>query len=222
MHSPAARAAGAAMVLAAYYWLLVTHPFARSNDPAELQLQNDIHSSRELFEARRFADALPPTERLANQLSTEAIYQDRLARILHELHRPDAEAQAWERVMAASPTPVDACPMIAEAYQEAGVTDRAIAAFERCASLPPANPDFLLFLGQALLKANRNVEARVAFERGLAIDSTYPDLHLLLGIRRFDDGDHAGARESFDAFLRLAPERRSEVDVWLQRTAQKP
>lgn len=221
MQSPGARAAGAAIVLAAYYWLLVTHPFARSIDPADLQLQDDIRDSRAWFDARRFADALPPTERLAHQLSTQAVYQERLARILHELKRPADEAQAWERMMAASPTPVDACPMIAEAYRDAGANDRAIASFERCATLPPANPDFLLGLGQLLLKAGRGADARRAFERGLESDNTYPDLHLLLGIRRFDAGELAAARESFEAFARLAPERRAEVGEWLQRTEPK-
>jgi len=222
MDRPALRTASAAVILAAYYFLLATQPFARTSDSADRQLDQDIRDSRALFDAGRFAEALPVTARLAGQLNTQAVYHERHAQILHQLHRPAEEAQAWEQMMAASPTPVDACPMIAEAYEQAGAADRALATFERCAALPPLNPDFLLFLGQALLKADRKAEARAAFERGLVVDRTYPDLHFLLGIRKFDDGERAGALESFETFAQLAPQRRAEVDVWLERARQQP
>lgn len=215
------RAAAAATVLAAYYWVLALQPFAPQASAADAALDQDIRDSRALFEARRFEDALAPTERLATQLSTQAIYHERHALILGELSRPLDEAQAWERMMAASPTPVDACPMIADAYKKAGDASRARAALERCASLPPINPDFLLSLGQSFLEEGRKADARQAFERGLAVDAAYPDLHLLVGVRKFDDGDLAGARVSFERFLELAPDRKAEVDMWLQRTEPK-
>jgi tetratricopeptide (TPR) repeat protein len=217
----ASRAASAATVLAAYYWVLALQPFAPQANGADAALDRDIRDSRALFDAKRFDEALPPTQRLATQLPTHAIYHERHALILRELSRPADEAQAWERMMAASPTPVDACPMIAEAYEKAGDPAKARSALERCASLPPINPDFLLSLGQSFLKDDRKADARQAFERGLAVDETYPDLHLLLGVRKFDDGDHAGARVSFERFLQLAPDRKAEVEVWLQRTEPK-
>jgi len=220
--TPRSRAVAAVSVLAAYYWVLALQPFAPAASAADLALERDIRDSRALFDARRFADALAPTERLATQLSAQAVYHERHALILRELERPAKEAQAWERMMAASPTPVDACPMIADAYMKSGDRGRALTAIERCASLPPLNPDFLLSLGQALLEADRTAEARQAFERGLAIDDRYPDLHLLLGVRQFADSDVAGARVRFERFLQLAPERRAEVEVWLQRTEPKP
>jgi tetratricopeptide (TPR) repeat protein len=215
------RASAATAVLAAYYWVLALQPFAPRATGADPALDRDIRDSRALFDARRFDEALAPTERLASQLSTQAIYHERHALILRELSRPADEAQAWERMMAASPTPVDACPMIADAYEKSGDPGGARAALERCASLPPANPDFLLSLGQSYLKEDRKADARQAFERGLAVDETYPDLHLLLGVRKFDDGDIPGARVSFERFLQLAPERNAEVEVWLQRTEPK-
>lgn len=215
------RAAAAATVLAAYYWVLAFQPFAPEAGAADAALDHDIRESRALFDARQFAEALAPTERLATQLSTQAIYHERHALILRELKRPADEAQAWERMMASSPTPVDACPMIAHAYEAAGDIPRFVASLERCASLAPINPDFLLALGQAFLKQDRKDDARRAFERGLEIDEAYPDLHLLVGVRKFDGGDMAGARVNFERFLALAPERKDEVDVWLQRTEPK-
>ena len=88
MRSPFARAIGAAMLLALYYWVLATHPFAPPMAAADQQIDDDIRASRAWFEAGRFAEALPPTERLATQLSSQAVYHDRHARILHALRRP--------------------------------------------------------------------------------------------------------------------------------------
>jgi tetratricopeptide (TPR) repeat protein len=212
------RAAGAAALLAAYFWVVFAHPLGRPMDSGA-RIEADIESSRTLFAAGRFDQALAPTERLAHTLSSQAVYHSRLARVYHELNRPADEAQSWERVIATSPTPIDACPMVARAYDRAGRADLAIAALERCVSFRPVNPDFLVYLGQALIAAGRKADARRAFERGLEIEPRYPDLHLLLGVRQFDEGELKAARRSFEKFLALAPQRRVEVAVWLDRTA---
>jgi len=216
MHSAGARLAGAAIVLAVYYWTL----FATGSSPQdaiEAHLQQDMQSSLALFDAGRFDDALAPTERVVGQLPRQAVFRERLALIFQKLNRPEDEAREWEAMMAASPTPIDACPMVAEAYRRMKREDLALTAFARCAALQPANPDFYVFLGQAQLRAGRPADARRTFEQGLAIDESYPDLHLLLGIRQFDAGEVGVAKESFDRFLLLAPSRRDEVAVWLDR-----
>jgi tetratricopeptide (TPR) repeat protein len=213
------RAVGAAIVLAAYYWVVFAHPFAPTVS-AGARIEADIESSRTLYAAGKFGEALAPTERLAQALSSQAVYHSRLARVYHELNRPADEAGSWERFMATSPTPIDACPSVAQAYDRAGRPELAIAALERCASFQPVNPDFLVYLGQALIAAGRKADARRAFERGLQIEPRYPDLHLLLGVRQFDEGELKAARRSFEKFLTLAPERRAEVAVWLDRTAR--
>jgi tetratricopeptide (TPR) repeat protein len=217
MPGPGVRALAAAVLLAAYYWLLLANPFASSIDDADRQLQADIDQSRRFFDAGQFEQALAPTMRVVQQLPAQAIYHERLARVFRALGRPVDEAAAWQQVMATSPTPVDACPMVAEALVAAGRRAEAVAAYETCASLPPVNPDFLVFLGQLHLEDGRPAEARRAFERGLELSVSYPDLHLLLGIRQFADGEPAAARANFLKFLELAPERREEVQVWLQR-----
>ncbi len=217
MHSAAARLAGAAVVLAVYYWTLFVSA-SPPQDAVEAQLQQDIQSSLALFNAGRFADALAPTERLVTHAPEQQLYHERLALIFQQLERPSDEVREWEAMMATSPTPIDACPMVAEAYRRANREDLALTAFERCATLQPVNPDFHVYLGQALLRADRKAEARRAFEQGLAIDEGYADLHLLVGIRQFDAGEVAEARQSFERFLVLAPSRRDEVAVWLERT----
>lgn len=219
MESAGTRALAAALLLAAYYVILIVHPFPGAAAADDSGTRALIESSRTLFEAKRFADALPPTAELTTRFPSQAVYHDRHARILHELNRPAEEAQAWERLLEVSATPVDGCPMIGDAYAQAGQADQALAAYLRCADLPPQNPDFLLAAGQLLLKANRNAEARAAFERGLALAPGYSDLHLLVGVRMFADGDAVAARKHFERFLELSPERRDEVAVWLERTA---
>jgi len=218
MRKAGARLVGAAVVVAAYYWTLFGNPFVPSLAPAEAQLRHDIEASRSLVAAGQFAEALSPTERLAEQWPSQAIYQERLALIFQKLDRADDEVRAWEAFMEVSPTPIDACPMVADAYRRTNRADLSLAALERCATLKPANPDFLMLLGQALLKANRAAEARRAFERGLEIDASHPDLHLLLGVRQFADRQFGDARASFERFLALAPKRRAEVAIWLERT----
>ena len=216
---PFARVTTAAAVLGLYYWFLFANPFPAAPDAAGRRIDDDVAASRTLFEARKFADALPPTERLTQELPGQPIFHERLALIYQTLDRSADAARAWNRFMALSPTPVDACPMVAEAYRRAGDHAQELTALERCASLPPANADFLVNLGQALLTQGREADARRAFERALTVADDYPDAYLLLGVRQFADGEHAAARHNFERFLELAPSRRDEVAVWLQRTA---
>ena len=168
------------------------------------------------------SDAVEPTKHLTERLPSQAIYFDRLARIQHELGRFHEEALAWEGVFRTSPTPVDACPMIATAYDRSSDSGRALDAYERCAGAEPQNPDLLLFLGRAYNAANRAQDAQRVLDQALAISPDYPDVHLLLGIRNFADGILRSARERFERFLALAPDRRDEVEVWIERTRQAP
>ena len=126
----------------------------------ELLARSDIDASHEAYAASRYAEALEPTERLTRRFPGQAIYFERLARIQQALGRPAEEARAWEAVFRTSPTPVDACPMIASAYERLSDGARALDAYERCAEVEPDNPDLLLTLGRAYSAAGRSAEAR--------------------------------------------------------------
>ena len=224
MRGPLARLAVGIVLLGTYYLTLfglgtATPAAAPLVDPA---ISRDIESSQKAFSARQYGDALEPTKRLTERLPSQAIYFDRLARIQHELGRFHEEALAWEGVFRASPTPVDACPMIASAYDRSSDSGRALDAYERCAAAEPQNPDLLLFLGRAYNAANRAEDAQRVLDQALAISPDYPDVHLLLGIRNFADGNLRAARDRFERFLTLAPDRRDEVAVWIERTRQVP
>jgi tetratricopeptide (TPR) repeat protein len=214
----------AVVLLAAYCQMLFGN---RSANPADApivdsEIRGDIDASQIAFSAGRYADALEPTERLTGHLPTQAIYFDRLARIQHELANFKDEARAWEGVFRTSPTPVDACPMLAAAYDRIGDAPAALHAYERCVEVDPANPDLLLFLGRAYNAAERAADAERVLEQALALAPEYPDIHLVLGVRNFADRRVDVARVRFEQFLALAPARREEVAVWLERTSRAP
>ena len=222
MRRPAIRLAFATALLALYYQTLLgtTAPVTPPPVTADDATLRDIEVSQLAFSAGRYGEALAPTERLTHKLPGQAMYFDRLARILHELRRPRDEARAWEEVFRTSPTPVDACPMLGAAYDQIPDPAGALSAYERCVQVEPQDPDLLLFLGRAYSAAERGADARQVLEQALAIAPDYPDVHLVLGIRNAADGDVKTARTRFERFLALAPTRQQEVAVWLERTRE--
>ena len=212
------RLAAAGVLLAAYYRCLLAGAAPASAAGVNPAILQDIDASQSAFSSGRYREALQPTERLTVTLPSQAIYFDRLARIRHELGDAHGEAAAWEGVFRTSPTPTEACPMLAKAYEAAKDAARTLDAYERCVQVEPDNADALLYLGRAYNAADRGADARRVLERALIVAPLYPDVHLVLGIRDFADGRVAEARSRFERFLALAPERRDEVTVWLERT----
>jgi tetratricopeptide (TPR) repeat protein len=81
--------------------------------------------------------------------------------------------------------------------------------------------DVYLMQGLASLRLNRQDAARDALERAYAITQTYADVHIALGMLAYADGDVADARQWFERALARSPERRDEVQPWLQRIAER-
>src|SRR4029079_6051815 len=82
--------------------------------------------------------------------------------------------EAWEKYMALSPAPAEACPALPLAYAQLRQPERALAAYERCARMTPDDADALMDLGKAYESAGRHAEARAALERAAAIDPDNP------------------------------------------------
>ena len=221
MRGPVSRVLGAFAVLMLFHSVLLQHPRAEVLGPGSAALDATLVASRDAFVARRFEDALPPTLKLVDALPRQPVFLDRLARIYRALDRPGDEARTWEEFVDASAIPVEACPMLAEAYRRMGDEPAALDGYERCLSFDPKNVDMLLYLGQAYFRAGRGGDARRVLERGLGYFDDYSDYHLVLGVLDFSEGSTTRARERFERFLEISPHRRSEVAVWLERTGSR-
>ena len=218
MRKPVARVLGALAVLLVFYEVLLGHAPAAALRPGSPELERALVASRDAFVARRFEDALAPTLQLVEALPGQPMYLERLARTYHGLGRSEDEARTWEEFVDASAVPIEACPMLPEAYRRLGDEEAALASYERCLSFDPKNVDMLLYAGQAYFRAGRNEDARRVLEQGVGYAPKYADYHLVLGVLDFSDGLTDQARERFERFVELAPQRRSEVAVWLART----
>ena len=220
MRGPVAKVFGALAVLLLFHTTLLRHAPAEAVGPGSAALDRALVASRDAFVAQRFEDALAPTLELVEALPGQPMYLERLARTYRALGRTEEEARTWEEFVDASAVPIEACPMLPQAYRKLGDERAALASYERCLSFDPKNVDMLLHLGQAYLRSGRRDDARRALEQGLGYAPRYADYHLVLGVLDFADDRTGKARDRFERFLALAPERRSEVAVWLDRTAK--
>jgi tetratricopeptide (TPR) repeat protein len=81
----------------------------------------------------------------------------------------------------------------------------------------PENPDVHLLQGLAHQRLGQPLEARTALERAAALTDSYVDVHVAIGVLDYTEGRLAEARARFDRALALAPGRRVELQVWLDR-----
>jgi tetratricopeptide (TPR) repeat protein len=85
----------------------------------------------------RFAEALPLAIELDRTYPRQPQIAFWLARVHHGLNDAAREAAAWERYVATSPAPAEACPALPEAYEHAAQPDASLRAYERCAEWAP-------------------------------------------------------------------------------------
>ena len=123
---------------------------------------------------RRFAEALPVALELQHAYPAEPQVVFWLARIHHGLHSSSEEAEAWERYVAISPSPAEACPAMPEAYARLGQMARALSSYERCARFAPDDVDRAMDVGEAYARDGRGADARAVFERAVRLDPDNP------------------------------------------------
>jgi tetratricopeptide (TPR) repeat protein len=123
---------------------------------------------------RRYAEALPVAMELQQAYPKEPLVAFWIAQVHHGLNHPSAEADAWERYMALSPAPAEACPSLPLAYVQMHRPEKALSSYERCAELAPDDVDVLIDVGKAYAEAGRRDRARAAFERAAILDPDHP------------------------------------------------
>jgi len=181
----AIRVTGGIVVLAVYATVLRPSSPHDAVDRTVASAERWQAASREAYDAGRYTDALAPTLELTRALPNQHIYEQRLALIYQHLGRAVEEAAAWERMVAVSPTPVEACPALPDAYVKAGgYSETALKAFERCVGFDPGNTDMLFYLGRAREQAGRIDGATAAYREAASVNRQDADSQL--GLARMD------------------------------------
>jgi tetratricopeptide (TPR) repeat protein len=124
-----------------------------------------------------------------------------LATIYGHLNRPAEEAAAWERFVASSPNPNEACPGIGNAYRRAGHIDKAIDAFARCLSFDPQSAEMQFYAGHAAEWKHDWALAKRLYQSSAAIDPKNIDVRLGLGRVALHEQRFDAARASADSVL---------------------
>ncbi len=152
---------------------------------AALPAEAWLAESRAAFDDGRYGEALPPTLERTRAVPSQHVYWERLALVYQHLGQAADEAAAWERMVAVSPNPVDACPALPEAYGRASnAPAAALDAFRRCAAFDTENADMLFHLGRALERAGDAAGAEAAYRKAVAVNGGHGDS--LLGVARLD------------------------------------
>ena len=169
------------MVLAIYSSALRPTSAAKASAPAAEEWAS---VSRDAYAAGEFERALAPTLELTKAYPQQHIYFGRLAVIYQQLGRRANEAAAWEAFANLSPTPIEACPAMPDAYVAGGDVERARDAFERCARFEPGNGDMLFYLGRFHERAGRTDLAASAYRQAVALGAGNGDSQL--GLARLE------------------------------------
>jgi tetratricopeptide (TPR) repeat protein len=203
MRTSILRAAGSLLLLILYGWAVFT-PRVEAGPPVE-DLRGIADASRTSFQAGRYDAALGPTLVLHEAHPANLVYLERLAGIYGKLGRDKDEAAAWERWLASSPTPQDACPHIGNAYFRQGLIAQSVDAFTRCLAFDPADPDAQYYLARANLRRGHLREAREGAEALIAVRADHVDALLVLGLAHQREGHLPEARAVLERGLRLEP-----------------
>ena len=129
---------------------------------------DDARAIREL-DAEQWEDALAHTLALVQRFGERPAYLARLATLYNRLHRPVDEVAQWERFMAVSPRPAQACPALGKAYRGLGQYEEAISAFTRCLASDPASALLVYYLGLGYEWAGDFGQARQAYSRAATL-----------------------------------------------------
>jgi tetratricopeptide (TPR) repeat protein len=203
MRTAILRSAGSLVLLVFYGWAIFARPTDAGASPEDLQALAEY--SRTSFEAGRYADALPPTLTLHDARPANLLYLKRLAGIYGKLERAGDEAAAWERFLASSPTPQEACPHLGDAYFRMGLIERSVDASARCQAFDPTDPDANYYLARAHLRGGRLREAREGAGTLVAERPDHVDALLILGLAFQREGNLAEARKALERGVQLEP-----------------
>jgi len=209
MNSHVVRISLPLIVLCLFYGVIYYVP---SISPANAQAVSGIEQTREILDLSRknlrenkAQDALALTEKLHQAYPQNHIYIEQLANIYHILERYKEEAESWELYLKLSPTPVEACPQIGEAYRRQGLIQETLNACQRCLTMDEKNVDSLFYLALAYERSNQLDKAAEFYERAVQLYPPYPDTRIGLARVLLRQGKAAKAEEIISKVYEQSP-----------------
>src|SRR5688572_25027722 len=161
--------------------------------------------SRRMLRENRHQDALALTEKLHKAYPQNHIYLEQLANLYHSLERYKEEAQTWEAYMKFSPTPIEVCPQIGQAYRSQGSIKETLEACQRCFAMDEKNVDSIFFLALAYERSQQLDKARELYERGIQLYAPYLDPSIGLARALLRQGNTARAKAIISNVYEQAP-----------------
>jgi tetratricopeptide (TPR) repeat protein len=116
-----------------------------------------------------------------------------------------AARSAFSQALALHPGMAPAWYELGNIDASEGHYDAALKEVDRAAQLEPAQGVFQACAGKLLSKMNRHQDAIERYRRAIEVQPDYLDGHILLGAELAADGKTAGAKNEFQAVLRLDP-----------------
>ncbi len=209
---PFFRAALPCLVLYAFYWGLVLNPplvdeeESQSGARAPEVARALADQARVLMLARKYEQALNPLLELHAAFPESHIYQIELANAYHGLARYQDEAAMWELYMQSSPTPLEGCPQIADAYRKLGWEEQTLKALERCFEFDTTHSDSIFYLAHEYELRGNLAKAFPLYKKGAELAPHYPDLPIGLARVEFKLGRTANAKQLIQTTLKRRPE----------------
>ena len=204
---PHFRLLGTTAALAAFLFVLfrvhVPSPAGEPLDPA--RAAHLFERSRADLLAGKWDKALGPLLELSQSAPENSIYLRDLADIYGHLARHREAAATWEQYLDRSPTPVEACPGIGQAYLKQALPKEAVHAFERCLALDPENADSIFYLAHAYERVNNIVKAEELYRRGARSHPEYQDMFIGLARILLRKGEPAEAGKLASGALKNSP-----------------
>lgn len=156
-------------------------------------------------DAEQWDDALAGTLALVQHFGERPAYLARLATIYNRLHRPADEVAQWERFMAVSPRPSQACPALGKAYRGLGQYEEAIGAFTRCLAADPQSALLVYYLGLGYEWAGDFGHARETYTRAIAMAPPGYEPRVSLARVNLHENALTAARDGAAAVLAQVP-----------------
>lgn len=185
-------------ILYVFFYMVIINPPAEDADQHKGLSPEDVKVLRwkgaALMEAKEYEQAEEVYSKLHKEFADNSVYSGELAKIRHQQKRYQEEAALWEEFVQHSPTPVEGCPQIGQAYRAAGEDDKALDALKRCWEYEPSNSDMILFYALELERHGNDESAHDLFRKGHDRSPHYSDMTVGLARTEFRLGRTPEAR----------------------------